>query len=109
MSGLNSFGENEMNEPRFDAEYTIFITEQGGTYDLHIRELLVRVRGRDLPLAYAELIRRKDEIIAWARSGGTLEDVPLPQVPPPVLHVPRLRYAGGGRLSWLRRFWRRLF
>ena len=86
-----------MTEPDPDTNYPVFVSVKRGTYDLRIRELLLRVQGTDLQEAYAELIQQKEAIINSARAFGTLGDLPSP-VPPPLPQAPRSDWR-------FRRFW----
>jgi hypothetical protein len=75
-----------MAEAQSDLDYAVFLKEHRGVYELRIRELLLVVRGPDLQKAYAELMKRKQEIIDSARAFGTLDEVPTAE-PPPLLEA----------------------
>ena len=68
-----------------DTDYPVLITERDGAFELRIWELRLVVRGRDLAAAYRELSERKKQIIDWAREVGSLDGLPLPNRPPPLL------------------------
>jgi hypothetical protein len=92
---------------QLDTDYPVVVTERNGRYELRIRELLLTVHGRDLQLAYEELINQKNEIIDSARAFGTLDDVPPPERPA-LLGAQHIRPFGPrGILSGLSTLWRR--
>lgn len=65
-------------------DYLVLLAERADGYELHIRELLLWVKGPDLQLAYAELMKRKQELMDWARLVGALDDLPIAQPSPAI-------------------------
>ena len=83
-----------MAEPQPDLNYPILVTEREGTFELRIRELLLGVRGPDLQQAYDELMKRKHEVIDGASAVGALDELPLPERPPPLVDATALHARG---------------
>jgi hypothetical protein len=79
-----------------EPEYAVQVTQRDGEFELRIRELLLVERGPNLKEVYARLIERKREIIDWARTIDSLDELPQPKPVPPLGSVlPRL--PGGER------------
>lgn len=96
--------------PAVGTGYRVLITERAGGYELRIRELHLVVRGPDLQKAHDELMARKHEIIDWARSLDALDELPVPEPPPPVTGRVRHRFGVvGAAASWVSRALARIF
>jgi len=65
-----------------DTNYPVLVKRRGRNYDLRIWELRLAARGPDLQKAYDELMRRKQEVIDWARTCGSLAELPRPKTRP---------------------------
>ncbi len=76
-----------MPESTKQPDYTVLVTQRDGEFELRIRELLLVERGSSLEETYARLIRRKREIVEWARSIDSLDELP-PAKPAPALGSP---------------------
>jgi hypothetical protein len=73
-----------MPESRSEPDYTVLVTQRDGEFELRIPELLLVERGASLEETYTRLIRRKREIVEWARSIDSLDELP-PARPAPAL------------------------
>jgi len=78
-----------MTEAEPDTDYSVWVTERRGVFEVRIRELFLVVRGPNLQKAHEELMRRKQEIIDSARAYGTLDEVPQAEQPALFEEVPR--------------------
>ncbi len=97
-----------MAGPYTPFDYPVIVTERDGAYDLCIRELLLFVRAGDLPQAYEELMKRKQEVIDAAQSIGALDELP-PADWPAALDAADTRLPGSLIVSRLRKIGKRLF
>lgn len=99
-----------MRDQQPDTNYPVLVKEWHGVYHVSIRELLLAVRGSNLHDAYEELMRRKQEVVDWARSNGALDELPPPELPPllgrPIVRPLKRVHA---ILAWLRSLWQRTF
>jgi peptidoglycan/LPS O-acetylase OafA/YrhL len=67
--------------------YPVLVSANGSGFLVRIQELQLTAVGLTLQQAYDDLIQRKDELIAWARSIGTLDELPPPSRAPLVQAV----------------------
>ena len=88
-----------MVELQRDMEYPVLVTECDGGFELRIRELLLSVRAPDLQQAYDKLLSRKQEVADWACAIGELDELPPPDLPPPLLGKSGHRATGLYRAS----------
>ena len=71
-----------MTEANSSHPYTIRVRHHGSVYELHIPELLLTVRTKDLRDGYERLLKRKREMVDFARSIDALDELPAPAEPP---------------------------
>lgn len=93
-----------MAEEGDDMNYPVLVTQANGVCEVRIRELLLSVRDADLARAYEELMKRRNEIVEWARSIDTLDELPIPQWPAMIATA-----TTDHSVSWLRRLRSRFF
>ena len=72
-----------MTRQQPETDYAVVITKLDGEFELRIRELLISVRSDDVAEGWRLIQERKREVIDCARSAGILDELPLPQPPPP--------------------------
>lgn len=65
--------------------YAVHVRWHRGTYDLRIHELFLRARGGDFGSTYEDLMRRKQQVFAWALANDVLNELPPPRPLPPLL------------------------
>ncbi len=62
-----------------EPDYAVLVTRRNGNFVLRIRELLLVERGPVLKDVYARLMERKREILDWAHTIDSVDELPQPR------------------------------